>query len=64
MTKFEIVGVGFQHDAETKREARKSFRYSCRVCCERGMRIDCEKCAIAFAHDAVLAALDEDAARH
>lgn len=58
MTKFEQVGVNFQYDAASKSEANKSFRYSCRVCCERGMHIECDRCAIAIAHDTVVAAID------
>lgn len=58
MTKFEQVGVNLQNEAESKREASRSFRYSCRVCCERGMRIDCDKCAIAYTHEATVAAFD------
>ncbi len=58
MTKFEQIGVGYQNDAMSKREANRSFRYSCRVCCERGMRIDCDKCAIAITHDSTVAAFD------
>lgn len=41
VTKFEQVGVNYQNDAASKHDAIKSFRYSCRVCCERGIRIDC-----------------------
>lgn len=53
VTKFEQVGVNYQNDAASKHDAIKSFRYSCRVCCERGIRIDCDRCAISATHDAV-----------
>lgn len=58
MTKFEKIGVSYQYDANSKIEAIRSFRYSCRCCCERGMHIDCDRCAIAVAYDHVIAALD------
>lgn len=58
MTKFEQVGVTFQHEAENKAQARRSFRHSCTCCCNRGMRIECDRCAIAVAHEHVIAALD------
>jgi len=58
MTKFEQVGVNYQNDAMDKRETNKSFRYSCRVCCERGIRVECDRCAIAVTHDAVVAAFE------
>lgn len=58
MTKFEQVGVSFQNEATNKLEARKSFSYSCRCCCERGMRIDCDRCAIATTYRMTIAAFD------
>lgn len=58
MTKFEQVGVEFQYAASNKMEAIRSLRYSCRVCCERGMRIDCDRCAIAVANAISVAAFD------
>ena len=58
MTKFEQVGVNFQYAAETKEQARRSFDYSCTCCCNRGMRIECDRCAIAVAHKNVIAAID------
>lgn len=58
LTKFERVGVGFQYNAENKYQAIKSFQYSCTVCCQRGIRLDCDRCAIAHTHEATLAAFD------
>ena len=58
MTKFEQVGVNYQYDADTKEAARRAFRYSCNCCCNRGMKIDCEKCSIAFVHSLVIACFD------
>lgn len=54
MTKFEQVGVGFQLEAETPDEAARSFNYSCRVCCTRGIRLNCDRCAISTTHQQVL----------
>lgn len=58
MTKFETVGVQFQHEAVTKEEAVRSFQYSCRVCSERGIRIDCDRCCIASTHAVTIAAIE------
>lgn len=58
LTKFEQVGVNYQTDSTSKQEANRNFRYSCRVCCNRGMRIECDRCAIASTHDAVVAAFE------
>lgn len=58
MTKFEQVGVNYQYSAGTKEQANRSFAYSCNCCCNRGMRIDCDRCAIAVAHNLVIAAID------
>ena len=59
MTKFESVGVQYQYDADSKQQANKSFLYSCKCCCEKGMRIECDRCAIAHAHAMVVACLDD-----
>ena len=58
MTKFEQIGVNYQYDAVTKEQALRSFQYSCNCCCYRGMRIDCDHCAIAQTHHLVIAAFD------
>lgn len=58
MTKFETVGIQFQNDAVTKKEAIRSFKYSCRVCSERGIRIDCDRCCIASSHAVTIAAIE------
>ena len=50
MTKFEQVGVNMQYDSATKEMARKKFSRSCKCCCHKGMRIDCDRCAIAETH--------------
>lgn len=58
VTKFEQVGVELQYEASNKHEANRSFKYSCRVCCGRGMRIECDRCAIAVTHAITVAAFD------
>lgn len=58
VTKFEQVGVELQYEASNKHEANRSFKYSCRVCCERGMRIECDRCAISVTHAITVAAFD------
>ena len=55
MTKFETVGVNYQHAARSLEEAKKAFVYSCNCCCNKGIRIDCDKCSIAFVHNLVVA---------
>ena len=55
MTKFETIGVNRQYEAETVREANKAFNHSCDCGCNRGMKIDCDKCSIAFVHSLVIA---------
>lgn len=54
MTRFEEIGVEIQYEATSKRKVQGSFRYSCKVCCSRGMHIDCDHCAIACAHQTVV----------
>ena len=58
MTKFETIGVQYQHEATTKEEANRSFQYSCNCCCHRGMRIECDRCAIAVVHNHVIASFE------
>lgn len=58
MTKFEQVGINYQYDAATKEEAIRAFKHSCNCCCHRGMRIDCDHCAIAFNHNLVVASFE------
>ena len=58
MTKFEQVGINFQYDASTKEQAIKSFNISCNICCCKGMRIDCDRCAIAEVHSLIMASFD------
>lgn len=50
MTGFEERGVDRQYDAANQREARRFFQHSCLICCERGFRINCDRCAIAEAN--------------
>ena len=58
MTKFEQVGVQLQNEATNKQDAMRSFAYSCRCCCDKGMRIECDRCAIATTHRMTVAAFD------
>lgn len=59
MTKFEQIGRNFQLAATDKAEANRSFRYSCDCCCNKGIRIDCDRCAIAQTHSLVTAYFEE-----
>lgn len=58
MTKFEQIGVNYQYEAADKASANRSFAYSCKCCCQHGMRIECDRCAIEIAHSMVIAAFD------
>ena len=53
MCKFEQIGVERQYDSMDAYESNRNFRISCSVCCRKGMKIDCDRCAIAVAHEAV-----------
>ena len=55
MTKFEQIGINYQYDAVSIKEANKSFEHSCNCCCARGMHIECNRCAIAHVHSLVVA---------
>lgn len=55
MTKFERIGINYQYEANNIKEANKAFQHSCDCCCNKGMRLDCDRCAIAFTHSLVVA---------
>lgn len=59
MTKFEQIGVNIQNDCTTIEEARKAFKYSCNCCCNRGMHINCDRCAISQANIQTIAILND-----
>lgn len=58
MTKFEQVGVNMQYDSATKEMAIKKFSRSCECCCNRGMQINCDYCAIETVHKLVMASFE------
>ena len=59
MNKFEQVGVNYQYSAATKKEAQRAFAHSCNCCCNKGMRLDCDNCAISHVHSMVVAYFDD-----
>ena len=59
MTRFEQRGCELQMDSASVQEAVRNFSYSCNVCCTKGVRISCDRCAIAFTHENVRAALQD-----
>lgn len=54
MSKFEKEGVDRQREAANVREAKRAFAFSCALCCNKGRHLNCEKCAIADAHEFVM----------
>ena len=58
MTKFEQIGINYQHDAVDKHTASKAFKHSCSICCHKRIQLDCDKCAIAVVHNMVIACFD------
>lgn len=59
MTKFEQIGVERQQSSHTIKDAQEAFTTSCKVCCLRGLRIECDSCAINHAHDETIAIINE-----
>ena len=58
MTKFETIGTALQLSAISAENADERFAYSCEICCNRGLCIECRTCAIEGAHRVVLAAFE------
>lgn len=61
MTKFEQIGINHQYEARNKDEANKSFARSCECCCKKGVRIECDRCAIANTHTLIVAYFEDQA---
>lgn len=59
MTGFERKGCELQMACESVHQAVKTFEYSCNVCCTKGVRITCDRCAIATIHESVVAAIKD-----
>lgn len=57
MTKFEQVGVNMQYEASTKEMAQRKFSRSCECCCNKGLKIECNRCSISTVHQLVMAIL-------
>jgi len=58
VTRFEERGAEMQRMSASRFEAEKRFEYSCRLCCNRGMNIECRSCAIKSAHEIFISALN------
>ena len=61
MTRFEENGASIQYSARSMPQAVQSFRRSCDMCCSRGLRIDCDRCGIAYAHERQVEILSAEA---
>lgn len=59
MCKFENIGAERQYESASKYEADRNFRISCNICCSRGMHLSCDHCAIAVAHELVVATFEK-----
>ena len=58
MTKFETIGIQYQMESASKEEALRNFQHSCYCCCMKGMRIECDRCAIEATHKHVIATFE------
>lgn len=58
MSSFEQRGVDIQLNARTQDHAKESFERSCDICCLRGLRIDCDRCAIRVVHERLINAMN------
>jgi len=57
MTRFEEIGAELQGGCATIDQAVKTLNYSCSLCAMKGVKISCDRCAIAVAHEQVCAIL-------
>lgn len=61
MTRFEENGVAIQYATKNIPQATHCFKNSCNLCCNRGFRIDCDRCAISYAHSHQVEILEAEA---
>lgn len=54
MTKFEQIGINNLYKAKDKETLNRNFSWSCDLCCNRGMRIECDRCGIAYTHSLLI----------
>ena len=54
MSKFELIGQSYQFSSCNSAEAEKRFTKSCDLCCTTGKHIQCDRCAIAIAHNFII----------
>lgn len=59
MTKFEQIGVNYQMDATNYHEANRSFTNSCNCCVTKGIKLNCDHCAIKQAHQQTIFLITE-----
>lgn len=63
ITRFEEIGAQKQWSAKNKGQALKFYDESCELCWKYNMHIDCDKCAIKKAHEAVMKIFEERTGR-
>lgn len=51
LKKFESIGIQMQTDAMSVAEANSAFHYSCKVCSQKGVCVECDSCSIKNAHE-------------
>lgn len=54
MTRFEEIGIQHQLCSNSKQDSINKFMRSCDICCNKGLRIYCDKCGIAYIHNKVI----------
>lgn len=57
MTKFESVGCAIQYGSKSVEDADERLERTCTLCCERGLRIECDRCAVTVAHELTVSAI-------
>ncbi len=58
MSKFEQIGCNMQTESKTKEEAQRKFSRSCDICCNHGLQIKCDHCAVKEVHEILIAAME------
>lgn len=58
--KFQDNGVLRQETARNANGAKWCFGYSCNICCNKGLHLECEECRILEAHKEALERFGEE----
>lgn len=58
MIKFEMIGIQHQEMSVSREDCTSKFSYSCKLC-NRGIRLNCDMCAIKVTHELMITVFED-----